>query len=128
MKLTFLTSAALVLSVIGFASTAAAQDADPTDYLAWDQAAPSLVEAQAYVYRGYKDGATAGEVLTPVTCAGAASPYACQVLFPAFVPGPHAIAVSAANSGGESLPSVPLKFIFVVVPQIPTSLRMVKQP
>lgn len=92
--------------------------------LAWDQVAPSLADASGYSYFYYADGATPRTALANVTCVGTSTPFQCSVNFPAFTPGNHTIAVSASNIAGESAKSNPLAFIFVVVPGVPTNLRI----
>lgn len=90
--------------------------------IGWDQAAPTLADAQGYTYKYYPDSATVGTTLVSVTCAGTVSPYQCQVPFPAFTPGPHNLTLTAGNLAGESVKSAPLSFAFVVTPGAPTNL------
>ena len=92
--------------------------------LAWDQVAGSLAEAQAYTYKYYPDGATTGIALSGVTCAGTASPYVCEVAYPAFTPGAHTLTLTASNVAGESTPSATFSFSFVVVPSAPQNVRI----
>jgi hypothetical protein len=106
-----------------------AQVATPGVSLAWDIAGADLVTVQGYTYRYYPDGATPdgatpGTVLTGVTCSGAASPFTCSVPFPAFTPGSHTLTLTAANVAGESIPSAPFSFVFVVVPGAPSNIRI----
>ena len=102
----------------------AAAQATPQSKLAWDQDAADLATANSFTYRHFDDGSATGTPLTPVTCTGTASPFTCRVPFPSFTPGvQHAIAVSAANQAGESLPSTPLSFQFIVIPNSPRNLR-----
>lgn len=114
-----------VFAVLAFAATASAQTTVTiANKVGWDQVAPSLAIAQSYTYRYYPDVATTGIVLTGVTCTGAASPYQCEVTFPAFTPGTHTLALTAGSGGSESEKSAPLSFAFIVVPAVPTNLRI----
>ena len=101
-----------------------AAQAVPTSHLTWDQAAPDLATAQAYVYAYYPDGAVTSTPLANVVCSGAASPFTCTVGFPAFTPGSHSLQATATNAAGESLKSTPFPFIFVVLPVAPANLRI----
>lgn len=107
-----------------FVGVANAQTAVNTSKIAWTQEAPTLADAQGYTYRYYPDGAP-GVALSGVTCSGEGSPFSCQVAFPAFTPGNHALTMTAANLAGESVQSAPLNFVFVVTPATPTGLRIV---
>jgi hypothetical protein len=103
-----------------------AQTATPASTLSWEQEAPDLATAQAYVYRTYADNATVGVVVTGVTCVvlTPGTPVmtaTCTGAFPAFTPGSHTICATAANAVGESLKSNVLAFTMVVT--IPTPLR-----
>lgn len=100
------------------------QPAASVSRLAWDQAAPDLASAQGYTYRYYPDGAANGTVLGGVTCTGTIAPFICVAPFPAFTPGPHSLTLTAANLAGESVPSAPLSFVFVVTPAAPTNVRI----
>jgi hypothetical protein len=115
------------LFVLGLAASASAQ-AIPTDKLAWDQPAPDLATAQAYTYKYYPAGATVGITLTGVTCLTAGTPavISCRTTFPAFTPGSHTITITASNAAGESPKSAPFTFTFVVVPGVPSSIRIEK--
>jgi hypothetical protein len=99
-----------------------AQTAVSSNKLGWTQAAPTLADAQAYTYKYYPDGATTGIAFTGVVCSGAATPFSCEVPFPAFTPGNHTLQITAQNVAGESGKSSPLSFTFVVVPAVPTGL------
>lgn len=120
----------LIVSLIlvgAFVAPAGAQaPATASSRLAWDQAAPTLAEANAYTYRYYPDGATAGIAFAAgsVTCSGTASPFVCIVNFPAFTPGNHTLTLTAANVAGESAPSVVLTFQMVVTPAVPANPRI----
>jgi hypothetical protein len=82
-----------------------------TSRILWDQAAPTLFNAQIYVYRYYADGATMGGVsLSNVSCSGDASPFSCQAAFPVLPPGGHTLVLTAANGGSESAPSASVSF------------------
>jgi hypothetical protein len=94
-------------------------------FLAWDQDASSLIEAQGLTYKYYADSSTTGVVLPNVTCIGTASPFQCQVAFPAFTPGVHTLAITASNIAGESVKSIPpLNFSFVVIPGTPRNITI----
>lgn len=108
----------LLVPALAFGQAAA------TKKLAWDQAASNLAEAQAYAYKYYADGSASGVALSGVTCSGAASPFVCEVAFPAFTPGPHTIAVTASNVAGESVASPVFSFTFSVVPTPPANVRI----
>ena len=110
----------------GLVGMASAQTATQSAKLGWDQDAIDLATAQAYTYRTYADGSASGVVLTGVTCAATATAqvFFCQLPFPAFTPGAHALQVSATNVAGESLKSTPLNFTFVIIPATPRNLRV----
>ena len=115
----------LTLILLLFASVAYAQPpATGANKLGWDQAAPTLTEAQGYTYKYFPDSATVGTALVAVTCIGATSPYQCEVAFPAFTPGNHTITLTTSNIAGESVKSLPLNFAFVVTPGAPTGLKI----
>ena len=120
-RLTLLTSILLLLGL-----NISAQQASPINKLEWDQPAPSLNDAQSYVYRYYEQGIGSPTPLGSATCSGTSSPFSCKVNFPSFLPGPHTIAITASNSFGESGPSNPLSFEFVAGPATPSNLRIVK--
>ena len=112
------------LAALLFAMPVMAQTATPGNNLAFDQAAPSLTEAQAYTYQLYADGSSGFIGLTNVVCAGTASPFQCTVQFPAFTPGAHTLQLTASNAAGESAKSAVFSFTFVVQPAAPTNLRI----
>ena len=120
----------LVCGLVGLAANAASAQTPATtaNKIAWDQVAPSLVEAQAYTYKYYPDAATAGVTLTNVTCVSVPAPSGaviqCEVPFPAFTPGNHALSLTASNTAGESAKSLPLSFAFVIIPSAPAALRI----
>ena len=91
--------------------------------LAIDQGAPDLVTANSYTYKYYPDNAIAGIVLS-FTCTGTSSPFLCTTSFPAFTPGAHTLTVTASNIAGESPKSGILSFTFVIIPSVPTNLRI----
>jgi hypothetical protein len=115
----------VLVLVVGFVAPVRAQ-VILGDHLAWDQAGPDLATVQAYTFTHFDDGAATGIALPGVTCTGAASPFQCQVLFPAFQPGAHAIALTATDAAGASALSAPLLFTFVVVPTPPANLRITR--
>lgn len=92
---------------------------------AWDQSAPTLTDAQSYVYKYYPDASTAGVAFSNVVCSGSASPFTCSVLIPAFTPGNHSITLTASNAAGESAQSSPFAFVFVVTPSVPSNIRII---
>lgn len=116
----------IALVLLSIASISNAQsNALPTSKLGWDQPAPTLQDASAYTYKYYADGSSGGGViLLGVTCTGPASPYSCEVAFPAFTPGDHTLQVTASNLAGESAKSNTLSFKFIVVPAAPQTLKI----
>ena len=112
------------LVIMGCATVTSAQTGTPSSKLVWDQTAPDLTTAQAYTFTYYPDGATTGTALNGVTCAGTASPFVCQVAYPAFTPGSHTLQLTAKNAAGESGKSAVFSFTFVVVPAVPTNIRI----
>jgi hypothetical protein len=110
--------------LLAFAGLASAQQAGVSSSLQWDMAAADLATANALTFRHYDDAAMTGVVFTGVSCVGATSPFVCTVPFPAFTPGSHTVAVSAANAAGESPRTAPLAFTFLVIPATPTTLRI----
>lgn len=113
----------VALGLLAFAASAAAQEAKPGNKIGWEQSAPTLADAQNYTYKYYPDAANAGIPLTAVTCTGTASPFACEVAFPAFTPGSHTLTLTASNAAGESpKSSPPLSFTFVVIPSAPANV------
>jgi hypothetical protein len=100
--------------------------AGPTSFFQWTQPAASAAAAQALSYRYYVDGATAGTVVTGVTCTGTTT-ITCEAPVPALTPGNHTVQISAASTAGESAKSSPpFSFAYdsVVVPQVPVNLRI----
>lgn len=122
--------AALMCALLGFTAVASAQTPVTTaSKIAWDQQAPSLAEAQAYAYKYYADGAATGVALTGVVCTSITAPTGgvvpqCEAPFPAFTPGSHSLALTAANDAGESVKSAPISFVVVVIPAAPNNLRI----
>lgn len=114
----------LAVVLLFAASTAFAQNppATGTNKIGWDQEGPSLTEVQAYTWKYYADKSVVGVSLTGVSCTGTASPYQCEVSFPAFTPGTHTLTLTATNLAGESPQSNPLNFTFVVTPSAPKNL------
>jgi|SRR3990172_772177 len=113
----------LVLSIFLSSSLLLAQ-ATGTSRLVLDQAGPSLVDVNAYIYKYYPDSATVGITLTGVVCSGSSSPFVCVVNFPAFTPGSHTLTLSASNVAGEGPKSSSISFTFVVLPSAPINLRI----
>lgn len=115
----------LLLAFLLFASVASAQPpASSNQRFSFDEAAPTLADAQAYTYKYYPDGNATGVTFTGVTCSGTASPFLCSVLIPAFTPGNHSITLTATNVAGESAKSSPFAFVFVVTPSVPANIRI----
>lgn len=90
-----------VLAVAGVVWSQSVPRATADMRLAWDQAALSLADAQAYRYTAYVDGATEG-VVVPATCAGDASPFVCATPLPVTMLGDHTVIVAAQTALGES--------------------------
>lgn len=113
-------------SCVLFSSVASAQtpQATPKSKLAWDQDAPDLATAQAYVYQDYVDAA-APITLVGVTCTGTVTPFQCQVAFPVTTNGNHSLQLSSSNAAGESLKSNPFAFVFVTVPTPPRNIKVI---
>lgn len=118
----------IAITLLAMPSMAAAQNnVVPANHLAWDQEAGDLASAQAFTYKVYGDTSTVGNVLNGVTCdnsPGTTSIFICQVVFPAFSPGFHSLAITTANSAGESLKSVAFPFFMIVTPAVPKNLRI----
>jgi len=115
----------LAVLIVTFASVVYAQPpATGSSKIGWDQAAPTLAEAQGYTFKYYPDTATVGTTLISVTCVGTVSPYQCEVAFPAFTPGAHTLTLTANNLAGESVKSAPLSFAFIVTPSSPSNVRI----
>lgn len=115
----------VLIALVAVAAPAFAQaPVTGANKIGWDQAAPTLADAQGYTYKYYADAATTGITLAGVTCAGTTSPYQCEVPFPAFTPGNHTLTLTAGNLAGESVKSAPLSFAFVVTPGAPVNLRI----
>lgn len=98
--------------------------ATPTSRLGWDQAAPSLSDAQGFTYKAYVDTSATGIPLTGVTCAGVASPFQCSGAIPTLSAGVHAIQITASTGGQESLKSNTLSFVFRAL-AAPVNLRLI---
>lgn len=122
-----------ILALVAIPAAVSAQTVPPiagtNRKLAWDQDAPTLPDANSYVYRIYADAQTAPSILVGVLCVNpgtVGAPFVCQVKFPAFVPGNHVVTVTAGaglDPTAESLPSTPFAFQFVVVPTSPKNVR-----
>jgi hypothetical protein len=118
----------LILILTAIAQPAFAQGtATGGNSLGWTQTGPDLATVSAYTYKHYDDASATGVAFTGVTCAASTTTpgaFDCQAPFPAFTPGSHSMAMTASNVAGESAKSSPLSFVFVVVPAVPTSLRI----
>ena len=112
-----------VVAFVFVAALASGQTGTPSNRLAWDQAAATLLDASSMTYRVYEASATT-ITLPAATCTGTASPFACSVAFPAFTPGSHTIQMTASNAAGESAKSAAFTFTFIVVPGVPTNIRI----
>jgi hypothetical protein len=111
----------IALVLLAFATAAFAQPpALPGQKFVWTQGTDAAT-AQAYTWKIYNDGATAGVALAPVTCVANTPPTTstCSVNIPAYTPGAHSITITATNAAGESPKSDPLAFTFVAVPAKP---------
>ena len=97
--------------------------ATPSSKLLFDQIGPSLIEVNSYTYKYYPDGNSVGTNLV-VTCTGTTSPFICSAAFPAFTPGSHNLTLTASNTAGESAKSSPFAFVFVVIPAVPSNIRI----
>lgn len=117
----------LILGMLLVAGTVQAQSVTPANKLAWNQQAPDVATANAYVYKYYADGAIVG-VMVAATCAAAIAPdttgETCSFPFPAFTPGSHSLTLTASNIAGESAKSAPITFTMIVTPVAPGSLRI----
>ena len=118
-----------LLAVLFGGSADAQTNVTPGRTLAFDQPAVSVDEANSFEYRAYFDGSASPVSLSPVVCSAAVagSPvgtFPCEVPFPASTPGAHTMVATATNIGGESLPSTPFDFFFVVLPNPPRNLRL----
>lgn len=119
---------ALIVAAIGVALDAQTPVGAGSRYT-WDQGAASLAEAQSYVYKLYKDGAS-GVVVTGVTCTAPVPPsplgtFPCSAPFAAEVPGvPHSVTLTATGAGTlESPPSVAYAYVYSVQTARPLNLR-----
>ena len=112
----------LTILFVSITSIASAQPATSKSKLLWDQDAIDLITANSNIYKIIKD-TSPPEVLSDVVCTGSTSPFVCSVSFPAFTPGSHSITITAGNAAGDSLPSAPLAFTFVIIPTPPKNLR-----
>lgn len=106
-----------------FLSGAAFSQAIPSSKLLWDEAGVDLATVSAYTYKYYPDGSATGTALTGVTCSGTTT-FSCQTNFPAFTPGAHTLQMTATNAAGESAKSVVFNFTFIVVPGVPSNIRI----
>jgi len=101
----FLSSIALALQI-----------AAPTT-LYWDQSAPTVQAASAYVYTLYVNGLT-NSTLTNVSCTGTASPYTCTGMsYLTLSQGSYNLTLTAHEVGdGTSGPSLPYTLLVPVSP------------
>ena len=117
----------LILS-LGFilAPTLHAQTAIPGQKFVVDIVAADAPTAQAYTWKLYNDGATAGVVWAGVTCVASqtSGTQTCSGLMPAYTPGAHAVTFTASNAAGESPKSAVLNFTLVAVPNTPSTPRI----
>lgn len=122
---------ALVCALFIMAAPAAAQTGVlQSDHLAWDQAAPTLAQAQAYVYQVYVDGGAAQRA-TNVQCAGTSSPFQCTGTPPALTFGVHSLTLTTSEQLtdgrlAESPASVAFQFRVVSAPATATNVRITK--
>lgn len=110
--------------LLGLATSATAQTTvTATSTLQWDQPNATVTQAQGLTYRLYVDGSATGLVLTSVTCSGTTT-ITCGGRFPSLTAGAHTGQLTAGNTAGESAKSTALSFTFVVLPSVPTNLRI----
>jgi len=119
--------ALLVASLlIAVASTAAAQNAAPTDKFQFNMVAGSLAEANSYKYELELDGVVQATPLA-VTCVDP-SPYTCKAPIPAITPSTHTARVRAVDISGTPIVgpfSDLLTFTMRATPAKPTGLTIV---
>ena len=119
-----ITGLVLFAGVITYAQTT--QVIGPTDKLTWDQDATNLAEAQSMRFTAYVDNSVTGVVVT-ATCAGATSPFKCQIANPATAIGSHTVQLMAElplSGGGyiASPKSVVCNFRVATAPSAPRNL------
>lgn len=119
----------LLLSTSAFAQTPTPVPVGAGSKLTWDVFAADLPTAQGMSYRLYRDGATGipvvGVVCTapvlPTTPVGA---FPCSAPFLADTPGAiHSITLTATANALESPPSLPFRYLFVLVPLAPVNVK-----
>jgi len=119
---------AALLILMALPALVAGQAATATDQIEWDQAAPDLATAAAYMALLEVDGVE--RPAQAVTCTGVASPFVCSTSIPAVTPGPHTVRVRVSESmDGVPLTSdysVPLSFMMRAVPATPGNPRVVR--
>lgn len=118
-----------LFGVLLIASSAAAQttSASARTRLGWDQEADSLVQANSLIYRAYTVGQPQAKVLSGVLCVAPGTvgqPFVCTANFPALVPGPYTLTLTAGLDTAESLPSTPISFQYIVIPATPKNVRI----
>ena len=121
-------TAAMAISLLVLTASGAWAQTSVTgsERLGWDQAASDIGVLGWLVSI---DGG-AGVALVDVTCEAAGpGTYACAAAFPAMTPGVHEVRVAAFEDVGatrlQSEWSAPLTVRLVVVPAVPTALRVV---
>jgi len=119
-------AAVVLLVAAAYVAAQSIPNAGPNDSFGWNQTAPALTDANAYVYKYYLDGATMGSVFSGVKCTGSAAPFACAVKIPTFSPGQHSLTITAANSTGESAQSVPFAFVYGNPPPSPNNISIIR--
>jgi len=118
-----------LLALLYMAAPAAAQaPAVPADSFGWDEAAPSLAAANAYIYEAEIDNVVRTPALTAV-CTGAVSPFFCKAPIPAVTPAAHTVRIRASEVvNGQTLVSAfstPLSFLMRAIPSTPANVRIV---
>lgn len=115
---------ALLLSIASIAN--AQGQVGSLSRMSWEQGAPTIQDAQSYLYMYYADGNATGLFISGVSCvqANVEMTFTCSAPFPAFSPGTHTITLTARTEGMESDKSNVLTFRFIIVPVAPRLLRI----
>lgn len=126
MRVTRMVALVMGLLVLTASGTWAQTSVTGSERLGWDQAASDVGVLGWLVSI---DGGP-GVALADVTCEAAGpGAYTCAAAFPALTPGVHELRVAAYEDVGttrlQSEWSVPLAVRLVVVPAVPTALRVV---